>query len=137
MTAGARAIALPALPDDGAPAYDHDNAAALAVLGVLAFACTLDAFRGLMAAGIGRWDIGEWTRRALGTGVWSRSAFASSGSSAFLQGELYGMSVIGGPAACPGLVEGRIAQAGSARRQHVVAVRRAGYPQVQPATALG
>ena len=43
MTAGARAIALPALPDDGAPAYDHDNAAALAVLGVHAFACTLDA----------------------------------------------------------------------------------------------
>jgi len=27
MTAGARAIALPTLPDDGAPAYDHDNSA--------------------------------------------------------------------------------------------------------------
>ena len=73
MTAGARAIALPALPDDGAPAYDHDNVAALAVLGVLAFACTLDAFRGLMAAGIGRWDIGEWTRRALG--AWGLEPF--------------------------------------------------------------
>jgi hypothetical protein len=40
--AGVQAIALPA--DDGAPAYDHDNAAALATLAVLAFACTLDAF---------------------------------------------------------------------------------------------
>ena len=42
--AGVQAIALPTLSDDGAPVYDHDNAAALAALGVLAFACTLDAF---------------------------------------------------------------------------------------------
>ena len=33
-----------ALSDEGAPDYDHDNAAALAALGVPAFACTPDAF---------------------------------------------------------------------------------------------
>ncbi|MBV9857222.1 MAG: VWA domain-containing protein, partial [Streptosporangiaceae bacterium] len=47
--AGTQVIALLALSDEGAPAYDHDNAAALAALGVPAFACTPDAFPDLMA----------------------------------------------------------------------------------------
>ncbi|MDX6410367.1 MAG: hypothetical protein QOE13_3438, partial [Gaiellaceae bacterium] len=44
----------------GAPAYDHDNAAALAALGIPAFACTPDLFPELMAAAIERRDIGRW-----------------------------------------------------------------------------
>ncbi|MEU6428913.1 VWA domain-containing protein [Microbispora sp. NPDC046973] len=52
--AGVQVIVLLALSDEGAPQYDHDNAAALAALGVPAFACTPDAFPGLMAAAIER-----------------------------------------------------------------------------------
>jgi hypothetical protein len=37
---GVLVIALLALNDDGAPAYDHEVAAALAALGCRAFACT-------------------------------------------------------------------------------------------------
>jgi Mg-chelatase subunit ChlD len=52
--AGVQVIVLLALSDEGAPAYDHENAAALAALGVPAFACTPDAFPDLMAAAIKR-----------------------------------------------------------------------------------
>jgi Mg-chelatase subunit ChlD len=52
--AGTQVIALLALNDDGAPAYDHDIADALAGLGIAAFACTPDAFPDLMAAAINR-----------------------------------------------------------------------------------
>jgi Mg-chelatase subunit ChlD len=58
--AGTQVITLLALNDDGAPGYDHDIAAALAGLGVPAFACTPDAFGDVMAAAI--------ERRALPTG---------------------------------------------------------------------
>ena len=58
--AGTQVIALLALSDDGAPGYDRDKAAALAGLGVPAFACTPDAFPELMAAAIERRDITEW-----------------------------------------------------------------------------
>ena len=61
--AGTQVIALLALSDDGAPGYDHDNAAALAGLGVPAFACTPDSFPDLMAAAIERRDITEWAHR--------------------------------------------------------------------------
>jgi Mg-chelatase subunit ChlD len=65
MTAsGTQVIALLALSDDGAPGYDHDNAAALADLGVPAFACTPGSFPDLMAAAIERRDITEWAHRA-------------------------------------------------------------------------
>jgi Mg-chelatase subunit ChlD len=67
MTAsGTQVIALLALSDDGAPGYDHDNAAALAGLGVPAFACTPDAFPELMAAAIDRRDLTEWAHRGRG-----------------------------------------------------------------------
>jgi hypothetical protein len=62
-TAGTQVIALLALSDDGAPGYDRDNAAALAGLGVTAFACTPDAFGDLMAAAIERRDITQWAQQ--------------------------------------------------------------------------
>jgi hypothetical protein len=55
--AGVQVIVLLALSDSGAPSYDHENAAALAALGVPAFACTPDAFPELMAAAIQRQDL--------------------------------------------------------------------------------
>jgi Mg-chelatase subunit ChlD len=58
--AGTQVIALLALSDDGAPGYDRENAAALAGLGITAFACTPDAFGDLMAAAIERRDITQW-----------------------------------------------------------------------------
>ncbi|POM23284.1 VWA domain containing CoxE-like protein [Actinomadura rubteroloni] len=54
---GVTVIALLALSDDGAPAYDAENAAALAALGVPAFACTPDRFPDLMAAAVERRDL--------------------------------------------------------------------------------
>jgi Mg-chelatase subunit ChlD len=57
VEAGVQVVVLLALSDEGAPAYDHDNAAALASLGVPAFACTPDAFPELMAAAIERRDL--------------------------------------------------------------------------------
>jgi hypothetical protein len=61
--AGTQVIALLALSDDGAPSYDHEMAAALAELGVPAFACTPDSFGDLMAAAIERRDIAAWAQR--------------------------------------------------------------------------
>jgi hypothetical protein len=58
--AGVQLVALLALSDDGTPGYDHHNAAAFAALGAPAFACTPDQFPGLMAAAIGRQDLGMW-----------------------------------------------------------------------------
>jgi Mg-chelatase subunit ChlD len=54
---GVQVIVLLALSDEGAPDYDRDNAAALAALGVPAFACTPDVFPDLMAAAIDRRDL--------------------------------------------------------------------------------
>ncbi len=57
---GSTLITLLALSDDGAPMYDHRNAADLAALGSPAFACTPDLFPDLMAAAIARTDIATW-----------------------------------------------------------------------------
>ncbi|GIH24040.1 VWA domain-containing protein [Acrocarpospora phusangensis] len=65
--AGVQVIVLLALSDEGTPSYDHENAAALAALGVPAFACTPDAFPGLMATAIERRDIAAWAERNLAT----------------------------------------------------------------------
>jgi len=59
--AGVTVVTLLALSDDGAPAYDHDHAAAFAALGIPAFACTPDLFPDLMAAAIERRDLQSWT----------------------------------------------------------------------------
>jgi Mg-chelatase subunit ChlD len=66
--AGIQVVALTALSDEGAPAHDHENAAALAALGVPAFACTPDAFPDLMAAAVERRDLKDWSERGLGPG---------------------------------------------------------------------
>lgn len=64
MTAsGVQAVVLLALSDEGAPYYDHDNATALAELGVPAFACTPDVFPDLMAAAIQRHDLRSWVEQ--------------------------------------------------------------------------
>jgi Mg-chelatase subunit ChlD len=57
IASGVQVIVLLALSDDGAPDYDHENAAALAGLGVPAFACTPDVFPELMAAAVERRDL--------------------------------------------------------------------------------
>ena len=49
-----------ALSDDGAPAYDHQNAADLAALGSAAFACTPELFPELIAAAIQKQNIARW-----------------------------------------------------------------------------
>ena len=46
---GVNIMALLALSDEGAPAYDHQHAAALAGMGIKAAACTPDQFPGLLA----------------------------------------------------------------------------------------
>jgi Mg-chelatase subunit ChlD len=60
LAAGVQVIVLLALSDEGAPAYDHEHAAALAELGAPAFACTPDAFPDLMAAAIERRDLRDF-----------------------------------------------------------------------------
>ncbi|MFI1246061.1 VWA domain-containing protein [Streptomyces anulatus] len=49
---GVQFVTLLALSDEGAPAYDHEHAAALGALGAPAFACTPDLFPDVMAAAI-------------------------------------------------------------------------------------
>jgi Mg-chelatase subunit ChlD len=49
---GVQFVALLALSDEGAPAYDREHAAALAALGAPAFACTPDLFPEVMAAAL-------------------------------------------------------------------------------------
>jgi Mg-chelatase subunit ChlD len=60
VDSGVQVVVLLTLSDDGAPSFDHDNAAALAALGVPAFACTPDLFPDLMAAAIQRADLARW-----------------------------------------------------------------------------
>lgn len=66
VESGVQFVTLLALSDEGAPAYDRDLASKLAALGVPSFACTPDAFPGLMAATIRREDINTW---AAGQGI--------------------------------------------------------------------
>jgi uncharacterized protein with von Willebrand factor type A (vWA) domain len=66
--AGVHVIVLLALSDEGAPDYDRDNAAALAAIGVPAFACTPDLFPELMGAAIERRDLRQVVERAPGAG---------------------------------------------------------------------
>ncbi len=60
VQSGVQVIALLALSDAGRPSYHEANAAALAGLGIPAFACTPDLFPDLMAAAIQRQDISQW-----------------------------------------------------------------------------
>ncbi len=60
QAAGVTVLALLALSDSGAPAYDHEHAAALAAMGVPAFACTPDLFPDLLAVALQGGDVGRW-----------------------------------------------------------------------------
>ena len=66
IAAGVQVIVLLALSDEGRPAYDHENAAALAAMGIPAFACTPDMFPDLMAAAIQRRDLHPFAEQAAG-----------------------------------------------------------------------
>ncbi|AFU05010.1 VWA domain-containing protein [Nocardia brasiliensis] len=65
---GVQIVALLALSDEGAPAFDHENAAALAALGVPAFACTPDRFPDLLAVALDRGDLRSWADAGTGRG---------------------------------------------------------------------
>jgi Mg-chelatase subunit ChlD len=60
VASGVQVLVLLALSDEGRPAYDAENAAALTALGVPAFACTPDAFPDLLAVALGRGDVAAW-----------------------------------------------------------------------------
>ncbi len=57
---GVTVVVILALSDEGAPVYDHAQAAALAELGVPSLACTPDAFPDLLAAALEGRDVGRW-----------------------------------------------------------------------------
>jgi Mg-chelatase subunit ChlD len=61
--AGVQGVVLLALSDEGSPSFDAANAAALAALGIPAFACTPDAFPELLALAIEGGDIESWAHR--------------------------------------------------------------------------
>lgn len=63
VRSGVIVICLLSLSDQGTPAYDSQNAARLAALGIPTFACTPDQFPELMAAALQRQDIGAWAAR--------------------------------------------------------------------------
>lgn len=65
LEAGVQVVVLLALSDEGAPAFDRENAADLAALGAPAFACTPDAFPDLLAVALERGDVGAWAARAM------------------------------------------------------------------------
>lgn len=62
--AGVQIVVLLSTADDGAPAYDHAIAAAMAELGVSSFAFTPDLFPDLMAATVNRSDLAQWAASA-------------------------------------------------------------------------
>ena len=63
---GVNMVALLALDDQGAPSYDHENAARFAALGIPSFACTPNLFPDLMAAAIKKQDLAQWGADHLG-----------------------------------------------------------------------
>lgn len=65
VNSGVQLIVLPALNDDGAPAYDKTHATFLAELGIPTFACTPDKFPDLMAAALSKQDIGMWVSQKI------------------------------------------------------------------------
>ena len=75
--AGVCVVVLLALSDEGAPVYDHGQAAALAALGVPSFACTPDAFPDLLAAALDGSDVGRWANEH---GLHTVSAISPSAS---------------------------------------------------------
>ena len=66
VNSGVNLIVLLALSDDGRPAYDPNNAQALAAMGCPVFACTPDQFPDLMATALAKQDTSAW---AAGQGI--------------------------------------------------------------------
>ena len=60
MASGVQFITLLALNDEGLLSYNHQHAEYFATIGIPVFACTPGLFPDLMAAAIGRHDIGMW-----------------------------------------------------------------------------
>lgn len=60
VDSGVQVITLLALNDEGAPFYDHQNAAFFASLGIPVFACSPDQFPDLMATALSKQDIAAW-----------------------------------------------------------------------------
>lgn len=60
VNSGVTVVALLALTDQGAPAFDHRNAGHFSEMGVPAFACTPDQFPHLMAVAINKGDLASW-----------------------------------------------------------------------------
>lgn len=69
VASGVQVIVLLALDDNGAPSYDHHNAARFAAMGAPCFACTPDLFPDLMAAAIKRSNLDQWAAEAGIVGV--------------------------------------------------------------------
>jgi hypothetical protein len=63
VTAGVQVVVLLALNDEGAPSYDHGNAAFFSSLQVPVFACTPDKFPDLMAMALTKQDISLWAAK--------------------------------------------------------------------------
>ncbi|GIG19813.1 VWA domain-containing protein [Cellulomonas chitinilytica] len=63
QASGVQVVVLLALSDSGAPSYDRENAAALAALGVPAFACTPDRFPELLAVALAKGDVAGWAAK--------------------------------------------------------------------------
>ncbi len=63
VSSGVQVVCLLALSDRGAPGFDQRNAAALACMGIPAFACTPDLFPDLMAAAIQKQDLSIWAAK--------------------------------------------------------------------------
>jgi Mg-chelatase subunit ChlD len=60
VASGVNCLTLLALNDDGAPVFDHNNAATFAAMNVPSFACTPDLFPDLMAEALSRRDLEQW-----------------------------------------------------------------------------
>jgi Mg-chelatase subunit ChlD len=60
VRSGVTVVVLLALSDEGAPAFDHGQAGALAELGIPAFACTPEVFPDMIAAAIEGRHVGRW-----------------------------------------------------------------------------
>lgn len=64
IASGLQFVVLLALSDEGRPSFDGALAAKMTALGAPSFACTPDAFPGLMAAAIQRRDLEQWAAEA-------------------------------------------------------------------------
>jgi len=60
---GTKVVCLLALSDEGAPIYDHKNAAAFASFDIPTFACTPDLFPDLMAQALLKQDLNKWAAK--------------------------------------------------------------------------